>query len=183
VTKLRYRDWGELMDYCALSAMPVGRFVLDVHGESEKLWPASDAVCASLQVINHLQDCGEDFLELDRVYLPQDTLDACGATIEDLAAPRASPALLQAIIKLARRAEALLHSGASLAGAVGDFRLACEIGAIMRLARANCARLAWRDPLSQRVHPTKAGFLALGLIGAFDGASAQVLTRAQSRPQ
>ena len=183
VTKLRYRDWGELMDYCALSAMPVGRFVLDVHGESGKLWPASDAICASLQVINHLQDCGEDFARLDRVYLPQETLDACGATIGDLAAPRASPALLQAIVKLARRAEALLLSGASLAGAVADFRLACEIGAITRLARANCARLLWRDPLSQRVHPTKAAFLALGLIGAFDGAAAQVLTRAQSRPR
>ena len=56
-TKLRYRDWDDLMGYCAYSAMPVGRFVLDVHGESRGTWPASDAICAALQIINHIQDC------------------------------------------------------------------------------------------------------------------------------
>ena len=63
------------MDYCRYSAMPVGRFVLDVHGESRDLWPANDALCAALQVINHLQDCAKDYRELDRVYLPLDVLD------------------------------------------------------------------------------------------------------------
>src|SRR5579875_2267675 len=48
-------DWAELMDYCRYSAMPVGRFVLDVHEEDRALWPANDALCAALQVINHLQ--------------------------------------------------------------------------------------------------------------------------------
>ena len=57
-----------------LSAMPVGRFVLDVHGESRATWPANDALCAALQIINHLQDCGKDFRALDRVYLPLDAL-------------------------------------------------------------------------------------------------------------
>jgi phytoene/squalene synthetase len=52
----RYADWPDLISYCALSAMPVGRFVLDVHGEHHTTWPASDALCAALQVINHLQD-------------------------------------------------------------------------------------------------------------------------------
>ena len=56
--KRRYKDWADLMSYCALSAMPVGRFVLDVHGESRSTWPASDAICAALQINNHLQDCG-----------------------------------------------------------------------------------------------------------------------------
>ena len=62
-TKLRYRDWDDLIDYCRLSAMPVGRFVLDVHHESRALWPASDAICASLQIINHLQDCAADYAQ------------------------------------------------------------------------------------------------------------------------
>ena len=56
VTKIRYANWGELMDYCRYSAMPVGRFVLDVHEEDRALWPANDALCAALQMINHLQD-------------------------------------------------------------------------------------------------------------------------------
>src|SRR6185312_17187302 len=69
VTKLRYRDWPDLLDYCRYSAMPVGRFVLDVHGEDPATWPANDALCAALQIINHLQDCAKDYQELDRVYI------------------------------------------------------------------------------------------------------------------
>ena len=63
VTKLRYRDWDDLISYCSLSAMPVGRFVCDVHGESRAVWPANDALCAALQIINHLQDCKDDYLQ------------------------------------------------------------------------------------------------------------------------
>ena len=76
VTKLRYRDWDDLIGYCSLSAMPVGRFVLDVHGESRSTWPANDALCAALQIINHLQDCKDDYRDLDRVYIPLDLLAA-----------------------------------------------------------------------------------------------------------
>ena len=181
VTKKRYVDWSDLMAYCALSAMPVGRFVLDVHGEAAELWPASDAICASLQVINHLQDCGEDYADLDRVYLPEETLRRHGASVADLGAKQASPGLRAAIVDLARQSAALLEDGASLAGGVRDFRLACEIGAIVRLARANRRRLERRDPLSERVHPSKAGYLALGLIGAIEGGAARALSTAPER--
>jgi squalene synthase HpnC len=175
VIKSRYRDWGELMGYCALSAAPVGRFVLDVHGESPDLWPASDAICASLQVINHLQDCGRDFAKLGRVYLPLETLDRLHASLADLQAPRASPELIATIVELTRRARLLLQDGVSLPGSVRDLRLACEIGAIVRLAYANCDRLEKRDPLSERVHPAKAAFAVTGLIGALQGARAFAL--------
>ena len=173
VTKNRYRDWQDLMDYCTLSAMPVGRFVLDVHGQSPALWPASDAICASLQVINHLQDCAKDFAQLDRVYLPEDALARAGASVDDLKAPRASPGLRAAIVDLAQKSGALLDQGAGLDARVGDWRLACEIGAIVRLARANVARLMKYDPLSERVHPSKGVFVWTGLIGAAQGAIAR----------
>jgi squalene synthase HpnC len=172
-TKSRYRDWQDLIDYCTLSAMPVGRFVLDVHGESRALWPASDAICASLQVINHLQDCAADYADLDRVYLPEDALSHAGASVADLAAPSASPALRAVFVDLAKKCGALLDEGAGLAGGVADWRLACEIGAIVRLARANVDRLKKRDPLSERVHPVKAAFVLSGLIGAAEGAIAR----------
>ena len=58
-TKLRYADWGELYDYCRYSAMPVGRHVLDLHGEDRATYVPSDALCTSLQVLNHLQDCAQ----------------------------------------------------------------------------------------------------------------------------
>src|SRR6202041_328016 len=108
VTKLRYRDWDDLISYCALSAMPVGRFVCDVHGESRAVWPANDALCAALQIINHLQDCKEDYRNLDRVYVPQDGLAASGASVEQLGAARASPALRDCLHRLAERTERLL---------------------------------------------------------------------------
>jgi hydroxysqualene synthase len=181
-TKLRYRDWADLIDYCSLSAMPVGRFVLDVHGERTALWPASDAICASLQVINHLQDCAQDYAKLDRVYVPQESFDRHGAKVADLGAPRATPQLREALAALARRSEALLEEGASLAGSVRDFRLACEIGAIVKLARANCERLKKRDPLSERVHPTKPAYAALGLAGALAGAMARLAAVARGAP-
>ena len=44
VDQNRYATWDELIDYCSLSAMPVGRFMLDVHGESRALWAASDDI-------------------------------------------------------------------------------------------------------------------------------------------
>src|ERR1041385_1300504 len=87
VTKLRYADWDELIGYCRYSAMPVGRFVLDVHGENRATWEANDALCAALQIINHVQDCAADYRNLDRVYLPLDLLSKHGAGVEHLKAP------------------------------------------------------------------------------------------------
>src|SRR6202165_161853 len=123
VTKLRYENWDEVIHYCRYSAMPVGRFVLDVHGESTATWAASDALCAGLQVNNHLQDCGKDFRELNRVYLPRDTLEAAGASVDDLGLPKASAALLQCLQVLAGKTEQLLNEGRPLAAEVRDFRL------------------------------------------------------------
>src|SRR3954447_22008171 len=76
--KLRYRDWDDLMDYCRYSASPVGRQLLDLHGEDGDTWPASDALCSALQVLNHLQYCADDYRDLDRVYLPLDDLASQG---------------------------------------------------------------------------------------------------------
>ena len=160
--KNRYANLDELMDYCRLSAMPVGRFVLDAHGESRSLWPASDALCAALQVINHLQDCGEDYHRLDRVYLPQSILDAHGATVEMLAGRRASPQLRGAIAELARHAAALVEQGGELVPRIADVRLSLEIAAIHGLARELADRLQHRDPLSEKVHLRKFEFAAIG---------------------
>jgi phytoene/squalene synthetase len=113
VTKLRYENWDEVIHYCRYSAMPVGRFMLDVHGESTSTWAASDALCAGLQINNHLQDCGKDFRDLNRVYLPRDAL-ARRRLGRGTWARRASPALLQCLHALAVRTEALLNESKSL---------------------------------------------------------------------
>jgi squalene synthase HpnC len=163
-TKQRYADWWELMGYCAYSANPVGRFVLDVHGEDEARWPASDAICSALQIINHLQDCADDYTKLDRVYLPQDRLAAHGATTEALGAPRATPALRAALFELAERTRALLREGRTLAGDVVDRRLRLEIQVIYALAEAHIDRLLTMDPLAERAKLPRwrMGLVALG---------------------
>ena len=165
VTKLRYQSWDELMDYCRYSAMPVGRFVLDVHGESRATWPASDALCAALQVINHLQDCAKDYHEIDRVYLPQQTLDACGANVEMLAEDAGDPAITAVIRVLADNTTQLLKTSRPFAGQIRDLRLALEVGAIQRMAESLNQRLRERDPLSQDTHHSRLEAVAVGLLG------------------
>lgn len=164
--KNRYADWGELIHYCRYSAMPVGRFVLDVHGEDPaRVWQTSDAICAALQVLNHLQDCGKDFRNLDRVYIPEDTLRKHGADETMLGAQKASPQLLAVIRELAQATLDLLDEGAPLPGLIDDTRLSLEIAAIHRLAVVLTRGLLTRDPLSEKVHHGKAGFALTALGG------------------
>ncbi len=163
VTKLRYENWDELIHYCSLSAMPVGRFMLDVHGEDRSTWVASDAICAALQINNHLQDCGKDYRALDRVYVPLDALKAAGASVEMLGGERSTPALLNCLHDLARRTENRLHEGRSLPGEVRDTRFALEVGVIEAFADRIVNLLKVRDPLSDNVHLSKGQMASVAL--------------------
>src|SRR6516165_879572 len=174
VTKLRYRDWDDLIGYCSLSAMPVGRFVLDVHGESRATWPANDALCAALQIINHLQDCGKDYRQLDRVYIPLDAFAETGASVDELGAGQASASLLRCIHKLASRTGALLRDSKSFSASIEDTRLALEVAVIQTFAERLVRLLTQRDPLSERVHLGKAGVAGFGVLGLLWGATRRV---------
>jgi squalene synthase HpnC len=163
--KTRYANWDELMGYCAFSAAPVGRFVLDVHGESEATWPASDALCSALQVINHLQDCAADYRTLDRVYIPQDALAAQGIDVTALSAEKASPRLRACLDGLIAKTGALVEAGAGLSPQVRDFRLRLETAVIATLARRLNHILGARDPLSEEVHLSKPAALGWACVG------------------
>lgn len=178
-TKLRYRDWDDLIDYCRYSAMPVGRFVLDVHGESRELWPANDALCAALQMINHLQDCAKDYRELNRVYIPEPLLAAAGIGVEALGESRAHPALVKVIADLARQNAALLETSRPFARGIKDGRLAMEVDLIQTLADDLTRMLMNRDPLSQPVHHSKMDVAAL-FLKRFPAFALMRLTRPKS---
>src|SRR5512140_1555579 len=155
VTKLRYENWDEVIHYCRYAAMPGGRVMLDVHGESTATWAASDALCAGLQINNHLQDCGKDFRELNRVYLPRDALAASGASVEQLGLAQSPPAMLACLQGLAVRNEALLNEGRSLSAESRDVRLGVD-GAVIQAYADRSGRLPKvRDPLRERVHLNK----------------------------
>ena len=174
VTKLRYRDWDDLIGYCTYSAMPVGRFVLDVHGESRTTWAANDALCAALQIINHLQDCGKDYRDLGRVYIPLDSLRDPGATVAELGEQHASAGLLDCIHKLAHRTGDLLRHSRPFTAGIEDSRLALEVAVIQTFAERLVTLLKHRDPLSQRVHLGKAGVAGFGVLGLLWGATRRV---------
>jgi squalene synthase HpnC len=177
VTKLRYENWDDVIHYCRYSAMPVGRFMLDVHGESSSTWAASDALCAGLQINNHLQDCAKDYNNLNRVYLPRDALAASGAAVEMLGETKSPPALLQCLQALAVRTETLLGESKSLAADVKDFRLGLEISVIQAFADRIVSLLKVRDPLSERVHLSP-----LELLGqSIGGIASEIARRAVGR--
>jgi squalene synthase HpnC len=183
VSKLRYENWDEVIHYCRYSAMPVGRFMLDVHGESTSTWPASDALCAGLQINNHLQDCGKDYRELNRVYLPRDALQAAGASVEALGLAKAPAPLLSCLQALAARTQTLLDESRPLGAEVKDFRLGLEISVIQAFADRIVRLLKVRDPLSERVHLGPLELLAFSLGGiAGETARRAVGRRTVSKP-
>jgi squalene synthase HpnC len=164
-TKLRYDDWADLMNYCRYSASPVGRYLLDVHGEDPAGKHYSDALCDALQVINHLQDCKVDYLEMNRVYVPLDHLSAEGIGVEALAEPKSSPALRRVLDRLLDETDALMIRARKLPGALRDTRLRCESAIIVRLADSLIGHLRRRDPLAERVKLTKPAVAWCGLQG------------------
>jgi len=168
-TKLRYRDWDELMEYCRYSASPVGRQLLDLHGESRAAWPPSDALCSALQVLNHLQDCADDYRNLDRVYLPLDLMDEAGIGVVDLTLPAASRGLRRVVDRLLDSTDRLIVDARELPGRVAARGLRWESATIVALALRLSRRLRRGDPLARRVALSKGDFAAALLDGILRG--------------
>ena len=164
-TKRRYDSWEELHDYCRLSAMPVGRHVLDLHGEDPATHAPSDPLCAALQVLNHLQDGAQDLQALDRCYLPADALSDAGAQVADLAGPRETPGLRRVFGRLLDEVDGLNEAASALPLQVRDRRLRLEVAVILGLSRRLARRLRNGDPVATRVKLRKAD-VAGSLLGA-----------------
>ena len=150
-TKRRYASWTELHDYCRLSAMPVGRYVLDLHGEDPATHAPSDPLCAALQVLNHLQDGATDLGALDRCYLPDDLLAAAGASVADLAGTAETPGLRSVFNQLLDHVDQLHIQAADLPRCTRDRRLRLEVAVILGLSRRLAQRLRYGDPVATRV--------------------------------
>ena len=167
--KGRYKNWAELVDYCDRSASPVGRYLLDLHGEDPVHYRYSDALCNALQVINHLQDCKDDYLDMDRVYLSTDWMAEEGAAIEDLAAATASRGLRRVMDRTLTHTEALMTDARKLPGALSSRRLAAESAAIVRIADKLIGKLRREDPVAGRVELSKPAFAGAFLYGIWRG--------------
>ncbi|ACU97320.1 squalene synthase HpnC [Saccharomonospora viridis] len=156
----RYRTFDELLDYCALSANPVGRLVLRVFGVStERRAHLSDRICSALQVLEHCQDVAEDACA-GRIYLPRHDLDRFGVVEEDLMAAQASTGVRAVVALQVQRAVRLLDEGGPL---VDDLRGAARLAVAGYVAggRATARALvdAGFDVLARTPRPRKSHML------------------------
>ena len=165
----RYRDWDDLIGYCENSANPVGRYLLDLHGEDPSGYKYSDALCTVLQILNHLQDCGDDLHEMDRCYIPIEYLDEAGCQIEDLRNSQLTPGMRIVIDRLLDGCAELMIDARQLPGVLKSRHLAMESAVIIRLADRLLGRLRRGDPLAERVALSKVDFALAGVGGAITG--------------
>lgn len=155
VRQNRYATFDELLDYCARSAVPVGRSVLEFCREDKADLTAADALCSALQLLNHLRDVGEDYRQLDRIYLPQTWLKAEGADEDALGEDASSPALKQVYRIYLSECAVLLARAAPLPQSIRDMRLRLELAVTLELASAIHHRLKVSDPLAKTVRIPK----------------------------
>lgn len=167
----RYQTWADLIAYCRLSAMPVGRFLLEVNAEPQSIAPcpkraATDDLCAALQILNHVQDCGADYRHRQRIHLPVTVLASHGVSAAALGAARCTPALRSALDACLDGAADLLASASSIMlekrGLNAQYRAAITAGERL------CARLRRADPLARRVDLSVSDRLLIGWTGLSD---------------
>lgn len=152
----RFKDRDALVDYCFLSAVPVGRYLFDLHRESnEEAQARADDFCVALQVINHIQDCKKDYINLNRVYIPQNWLFLAGVTEEALGRNSAGLGLMAALFKMNELAGTRLNRAIPLPGLIEDKGLRREAAAAVSLARALMKKLRGSDPLAKPVSLTR----------------------------
>lgn len=139
VVKSRYADFDEVLHYCRYSANPVGRLLLHLEGQpSHQQLQQSDAICTALQLINFYQDIVQDYIEQDRIYIPQDELNAAGIDESKLAHPDTTK-LAPVLRNLYERTAVLMESGyplgTVLSGRIGWEVRAMTLGGITTLAK------------------------------------------------
>ena len=167
--KNRYENWADLMDYCNRSAAPVGRFLLELHGEELEAFAWSDPLCNALQVINHLQDCAKDYAQLDRGYLPGDWMAAEGVTVDALAEKRSSPELRRVIRRCVKETQTLMVDARKLPHHLVNRGLAMESAVIVKIAQKLVKKLYRYDPVRRRVELSKPELVVCGVLGAVSG--------------
>jgi phytoene synthase len=131
VTKTRYADYAELLDYCRRSANPVGRLLLHLFKRtSETDLAQSDAICSALQLTNFWQDVALDFAK-GRVYLPQDEMARHAVAERHIAQAVCDDAWRDLMRFEVQRTRELLLSGAPLGRSLPG-RLGLEIRATVQ---------------------------------------------------
>lgn len=161
--------WEQLIDYCRLSAAPVGRFVLALHDESPTAYLPAETLCAVLQISNHLQDMRQDAVRLNRCYLPQDFLDKHGVRVSDIYLDKSSPALKALISDITDKLRRMLRDASVLPALVKNIRLKIQIGIILSLTNFMLQKIEKADILVTHVRLNAWDWTKALIAGALKG--------------
>ena len=150
-------SWDDLIDYCRHSAHPVGRYLLLIHGEDANTLIPGDALCAAFQILNHLQDCGDDWRNLGRIYIPRRWIAAAGG--ETLFFDPAAAAVRRAVLdRCLDRTDRLIETASLLPGQMRSRGLKSEVSVMLSLVRTLAERLRNGDPIQARVKLSRGDF-------------------------
>ena len=157
-TKRRYKNWSELLYYCKFSANPVGRFVINATYSQKKkkinerkILHASDMLCTALQIINHIQDCKEDFKNLDRVYIPENLLKKHKLNVNILMKGSSCQNFTRLKIEIISKVENLLKEIKKSLQLIDIWKLKKETLIILNIAKRLCFLLKIKDPLKKKI--------------------------------
>ena len=157
-TKRRYKNWSELLYYCKFSANPVGRFVINATYSQKKkkinerkILRASDMLCTALQIINHIQDCKEDFKNLDRVYIPENLLKKHKLDVNILMKDSSCQNFTRLKIEVISKVENLLKEIKESLQLIDIWKLKKETLIILNIAKRLCFLLKIKDPLKKKI--------------------------------
>ena len=149
--KKRYKNWSELIRYCKYSAVPVGRFMIDLHKEKQKAYKYSDPLCIALQILNHLQDCKEDYENLDRVYLPMQFLKKYNVKLSQLKKNVTEKNLRLVFNEILKNTEKLIIEAGKNKKNMKHKHLSLETSFILEIAKKLLQLLKNNDPLKKKV--------------------------------
>jgi squalene synthase HpnC len=163
-----YETFDDLVDYCRLSANPVGALVLHVFGaaDNERI-QLSDAVCTGLQLVEHWQDVGEDYRN-GRIYLPREDRERFGVTVEELGATAVAEPLRRLLAFETGRAAELLQAGSRLVRSLHG-RARWAVGGYVGGGRAAIGALAASNydvlPSARKAGRTRRLIATLAVVG------------------
>lgn len=146
-----YQTWGQLLDYCRYSAAPVGRFMLALHDENPSTYLPAAALCAVLQLVNHIQDLGSDVKMLNRIYLPEELMRRHKVSKRALSAAQCSKSLHFLLNDILNRCCGLLKDAEILPAIVKSLRLRIYICITLKLTKILINKLYNGDVLAEKI--------------------------------
>ena len=149
--KKRYDNWDDTLSYCQKSAATIGRCVLEANGEFAADFAAADKICVVLQLINHLQDVKEDYINDNRIYFDASLIDH-----NDISLDNETERFTAGKNEIIKRLREILYSAEDIFFTINSFRVRAEIATIFNVADILLNKLQAKDVLQEeRVELTK----------------------------